>query len=119
MGDKLLKHILLLAGVFQSAASYACDAEYSVKLQTLGQNVIVELRTGVPGSSRVVETKRSNGGSVDFSNLCPGGYFLAIGDNENVNVTPVRQFQNGVTYQSKITLKHGAGNVSKKNRSSL
>ena len=115
----MIRLILLGACLFVSITVYACDSEYVINLQTVGQNVIVELRAGVPGSSRVVETKRSSGGRVYFSNLCPGGYFLAIGDDESVSVTPVRQFQSEMSYESNITVKRGSGNVSKKKRSSL
>lgn len=115
--SKLASAILIF--VFSSQAFANCDIDYSVNLKTLGQSVIVELRNGVPGKSQVVSTKRSSGGAVNFDALCAGKYFLAIGDDESVDVTPVRTFEEGHGYSSEIVTQRRHGNVSKKKRSSL
>lgn len=102
-----------------SALSFACSTEFTINLETFGEGVTVELRKGVPGNSRVLKTQRSNGGTVYFNGLCPGSYFLAIGNSETVNVTPVRQFEDLASYTSNIRMQRGSGNVAKKSRSSL
>lgn len=108
---------LFLAGA--SGITCACGTEFQIALETFGEGVTVELRTGQPGASRVVRSTRSSGGNVSFSGLCAGSYFLAIGNNDDVSVTPVRQFDHNMTYKSKITMQRGTGNVSKKSRNSL
>lgn len=115
----MIKLVIAITTLLFSNIANACNSQFVINLQTLGQNVTVELRNGVPGSSKIIEVKRSSGGRVDFKNLCPGSYFLAIGDNESVNVTPVRQFRNGASYESNITVQRGSGNVSTKKRNSL
>lgn len=99
--------------------SFACNVEFNIELQTFGENVAVELRSGVPGTSKPVQTRRSQGGQVEFANLCPGSYFLAIGNDDNVSVTPVRQFETDHIYKSRITLQRGSGNVDRRSRKSL
>lgn len=102
-----------------SAAVHACNVEFQVTLETFGEGVLVELRGGTPGASRVIKSTRSSGGSVVFEPLCPGNYFLAIGNGDSVSVTPVRRFENDMTYTSRITVQRGSGNVSKRPRGSL
>ena len=80
---------------------------------------MVELRSGSPGRSKLVATRTSRGGQVGFGSLCAGLYFLAIGNDGHVNVTPVRQFEDYHSYSSRITLQRGFGNVSKQSRKSL
>jgi len=116
---KAVKAITLAALTVGSSLSHACDAEFNITLQTFGEGVLVELRSSEPGKSRVVKSARSSGGLVQFAPLCSGSYFLAIGDDQSVSVTPVRHFENGVAYSSRITLQRGAGNVSHKSRNSL
>lgn len=96
-----------------------CDATFTVTLQTFGEGVQVELRKGQPGTSRVTKSTYSSGGAVYFSDLCAGNYFLAIGNEDQVSVTPVRSFESGYEYSSSITIRRGVGNVSKKSRESL
>lgn len=105
--------------LFFAQQSHACNVAFNIELQTFGENVAVELRSGVPGSSRPVQTHGSQGGHVGFSNLCPGSYFLAIGNDDNVSVTPVRQFEMDHIYNSRITMQRGSGNVARKSRKSL
>lgn len=96
-----------------------CDTTFTVTLQTFGEGVQVELRKGQPGTSKVAKSTYSSGGSVYFSDLCAGSYFLAIGNEDKVSVTPVRHFESGYDYSSSITIQRGVGNVSKKSRASL
>ena len=48
-----------------------------------------------------------------------GTVFLAIGDDESVSVTPVRNFEDNYTYTSNIKITTGSGNVSRRSRDSL
>jgi len=96
-----------------------CNVSYTVSLQTIGEGVTVELRQGMPGNSRAIKTSYSSGGNVFFSGLCPGSYFLAIGNGESVSVTPVRSFETGIDYTSTLTMQRGTGNVSSRRKSDL
>ena len=114
-----LKTLMTIGLAGFSNAALACNTQWNITLETFGEGVLVELRMGAPGSSRVVKAKPSSGGTVIFSALCAGNYFLAIGNDESVSVTPVRQFQDNATYSSRITLQRGSGNVSRQSRKSL
>jgi len=113
------KFLVLIFGLVMSFSAKACNIDFSIELQTFGENVTVELRAGEPGRSRTVTSQRSQGGRVSFDNLCPGSYFLAIGNEDSVSVTPVRKFEIDHEYTSRITLQRGSGNVSKQSRKSL
>ena len=114
-----LPPLIALAGALFIGDAYASNAEFTVTLQTFGEGVLVELRKGTPVKSNVVKSRRTNGGTVRFADLCPGGYFLAIGNDDSVSVTPVRQFQEDHVYSSKITLQRSSGNVATTSRKSL
>jgi hypothetical protein len=116
--NKILK-VALSALLMAANAAYACNIDFSITLQTFGEGVLVELRSGAPGRSRVVSSTRSSGGNVYFSSLCPGSYFLAIGNDESVSVTPVRNFEENMSYTSRITMQRGSGNVGRQSRKSL
>jgi hypothetical protein len=117
---KFIRKTFLIAFMLLSAKlGLACDIEYKVQLETFGEGVLVELRSGKPGASTVIKTQRSNGGTVSFTGLCPTTYFLAIGNDDSVNVTQNRYFQEGSIYTSKITVQRGSGNVSRQSRKSL
>lgn len=96
-----------------------CTTTYDISLNTFGEGVSVELRSGFPGSSTIVDVAQSAGGNVHFSGLCAGSYFLAIGNSDSVSVTPVRNFDNDMAYRSSIQMQRGGGNVSSKRRSEL
>ncbi len=108
-----------LASLLFPAAAAACNTDFRVTLETFGEGVTVELRSGTPGKSNVVKTTRTSGGIVSFSRLCAGTYFLAIGNEETVSVTPVRHFEDDSEYKSRITMNRGSGNVGKQSRKSL
>jgi hypothetical protein len=99
--------------------AWECNIGYSVSLQTFGEGVSVELRQGTPGNSRPISTSYSSGGTVRFSSLCPGNYFLAIGNGESVSVTPVRSFDTGIDYSSTLTMQRGTGNVTSRRKGDL
>jgi hypothetical protein len=108
---------LFLFGMAGSAT--ACNTEYNITLQTFGEGVLVELRSGSPGQSKVVQSSRSNGGAVHFGKLCPGNYFLAIGNDDSVNVTQTRYFEANAVYTGSIVMQRGSGNITHKSRKSL
>jgi hypothetical protein len=116
-----MKPLIVALALFLSAppGHGACGTSYNIVLETFGEGVTVELRSGTPGASKVVATRRSSGGNVSFTKLCAGSYFLAIGNDDSVSVTPVREFGNNVTYNSRITVTRGPGNVGTRSRRSL
>ena len=97
----------------------ACDITYDIALETFGEGVTVELRYGRPGGSKAVNILKSSGGNVHFGELCPGSYFLAIGDSDSVSVTPVKEFDSGTEYRSSIRMQRGSGNVTSRRRNEL
>ncbi len=106
-------------GIALPTPDWTCNITFDIALETFGEGVTVELRFGYPGRSAVVSATESWGGSVGFDHLCPGSYFLAIGNNDSVSVTPVRDFVTDTAYRSTIRMQRGSGNVSSKRRSEL
>lgn len=104
---------------FRPPANPYCTTTYDISLNMFGEGVSVELRSGFPGSSTIIDVAQSSGGNVHFSGLCAGSYFIAIGNSESVSVTPVRNFENDMAYRSSIQMQRGAGNVSSKRRGEL
>ena len=47
------KVLALILGLVMSFAANACNINFSIELQTFGENVTVDLRTGAPGRSRL------------------------------------------------------------------
>lgn len=113
------KFIVSFLAYILAFSAYACSIDFTIELQTFGENVTVELRSGAPGRSHLVTSRRSQGGKVRFGGLCAGGYFLAIGDEDDVSVTPVRHFEDDHDYSSRIAVQRGSGNVSKQSRKAL
>lgn len=111
------------------AAMAACSGSYAIDLTvelspelTQGQNnILIELRQGVVGSSRVFETRQFVGhfGTVVFSRMCAGSYFIAIGNGETVAVGPVRRFSDNQRIHTKVRVSFSQGNVGTMSRSSL
>lgn len=118
-----MKFITILLTAFalllSSAANAECDIAYTINLNTFGEGVRVELRSGIPGKSKVKKSRNSSGGKVKFNALCQGNYFLAIGNKEQVSITPVHYFEEHHEYTSNIILQQGTGNVETRSRSSL
>jgi hypothetical protein len=101
-----------------ASAQAACDTTLKVNLPD-GDGVSVELRSGTPGSSQVVSRKTSVGGHVTFSGICPGSYFMAIGNQDAVEVTPVHVFDDDMSYESTISMQSGTGNIGRRQRGDL
>jgi ankyrin repeat protein len=94
-----------------------CSTSLTVELETFGEGVTIELRRGIPGTSTMISRQQSSGGRVYFNKLCSGSYFMAIGNEDDVDVTPVRQFNDNAQYQSRIVVQRG--NISRKSRKTL
>ena len=103
----------------QTLPNSDCDISFAINIESFGEDVSVELRRGEPGSSRYIGTRRIRGGSVRFLNLCPGSYFVAIGNSDTVSVTPTRQFLKSHVYTSRLTIQKGSGNVTQQKRTNL
>jgi peptidoglycan hydrolase-like protein with peptidoglycan-binding domain len=111
------------------ATSSRCAASYTINVTvelsstiTRGQNrVMVELRQGAPGTSRVFDTKYFEGqtGTVSFSKMCAGSYFIAIGNGDSVAVGPVRQFSESQSVHTRVVVTPSSGNVGTRSRSGL
>jgi len=104
-------------------ASYtiAIEVEFSSTITQGINRVMVELRQGVPGSSRVFNTQYFEGraATVFFSNLPAGSYFIAIGNGDSVAVGPVHQFSDGQSVKTRMRVTQSSGNVGTRSRKSL
>jgi len=107
----------------QSSASYTVDVTVVLSSTfTQGRNRIrVELRRGVPGASKLVDTQYFEGqtGTVCFSGMSAERYFIAIGNGDSVAVGPVRQFSEGQSVHTRVRVSQSSGNVGTRSRSSL
>lgn len=105
------------------AASYVIDVtvELSSQITQKENRVLVELRQGSPGASKVFDKKYIEGqtGTVTFSNMCAGSYFIAIGNGETVAVGPVRQFGESESRHTRVRVTQSSGNVGTRSRSGL
>lgn len=89
---------------------------------TSSQNDIrIELRRGAVGNSEVVDTQQFAGhtGTVDFSNLCTGSYFIDIGNGSTVAVGPAHVIRDHERIHSTIRVTLSNGNVGTMSRSQL
>lgn len=104
-------------------ASYTIDVTVELNSEiTQGSNrLMVELRQGAPGKSKVFDTKYIDGrtGVVSFSNLCADSYFIAIGNGDTVAVGPVHQFGEGERRRTKVRVTQSSGNIGTKKRNGL
>ena len=105
------------------SASYTIDltVELSPELTNNQQNILIELRQGAVGNSKVVDTKQFAGhtGTVVFSGLCDGSYFIDIGNGSTVAVGPVHVLRNNEDIHSTIQVTFSEGNIGTMNRSQL
>jgi len=115
----MIRTSLLVSTLLFSMSAFACNTDYNIDVQTHGEGVTVELRSGVHGSSTVVASRKTRGGNVSFTGLCAGMYFLAIGNDEYVDATQPSYFQDYMSYSGQITITYGSGNVDKRSRGSL
>jgi len=83
--------------------------------------VLVELRQGIVGSSKVFDSKHLVGhsGTVNFSNMCAGTYFIAIGNGSTVAVGPVRYFTDSQYIHTNVRVTSSQGNIGTMNRRNL
>jgi hypothetical protein len=112
-----------------STSSFACSTVYTINLRVelspeiaqQGEDVLVELRSGAVGHSKVVSNRKFHGknGVVSFSGLCAGAYFIDIGNGDSVAVGPVHNFNDGAQYESTISVSFSQGNVSTQRRSDI
>jgi hypothetical protein len=106
-----------------------CTASYSINLTVeLGEqltkredNILIELRQGAVGTSKVVDQKQFSGhtGTVNFLNMCAGSYFIAIGNGSTVAIGPVHIFIDKQHIQSTIRVIQSHGNIGTMNRDRL
>jgi hypothetical protein len=105
------------------AASYVIDVtvELDSQITRNESRLLVELRQGSPGSSQVFDKQYFEGrtGTVNFSKMCAGSYFIAIGNGETVAVGPVRQFGDGQSVHTRVRVTQSSGNVGTRSRSGL
>jgi hypothetical protein len=117
------------ASLVCSTTSFACSTVYTINLQVelspeiakQGEDILVELRSGAVGRSKVVSNRKFHGknGTVSFSGLCAGAYFVDIGNGDLVAVGPVHNFNDGAHYISTIRVSFSEGNVSSRRRSDI
>lgn len=113
-----MRLLIALAALLASFHSFACDIQYRVNVKTVGEKVTVELRKGIPGKSRLIKSEVTRGGLLEFNNICPGSYFIAVGDGQYVDVTPQKTFEEGYEYESELRYER-VGNVKRKKRTEL
>ena len=109
--EKRSREDALFKKFMASKKDSACNIEFRVILETYGDNVKVELRVGEIGNSFPLVIKQSNSGKLEYKELCPSKYFLAIGNDKEVSITPVQDFEKGKIYTSTVHLTSGVGNM--------
>lgn len=120
---------LAVAGCSPTAIAAYCSASYTISLTVelnpqltdSQKDVLIELRRGAVGNSKVVSTKRFVGhrGTVAFSRLCAGSYFIDIGNGSTVAVGPIHVLRNNEHIHSTIQVSFTEGNIGTMNRSNL
>jgi hypothetical protein len=114
---------IALASAEASACSTTLTVNLTVELEPVdaGKNLLIELRQGAVGHSKVVNRQHFRGrtGTVYFAELCAGSYFMDIGNGPPVAVTPVREFDDGQRYVSTIRVSFTSGNVARRRRGGL
>jgi len=105
------------------AASYVIDVtvELSSQITQNESRILVELRQGSPGTSKVFDKQYIEGrtGTVSFSNMCAESYFITIGNGEIVAVGPVRQFGKSESRHTRVRVTQSSGNIGTRSRSGL
>ena len=117
--EKNQKEDALFKSYNESKKKKKCGIKYEVTLETYGESVKVELRAGEIGNSFPLVIKEAAGGKLFYSELCEGKYFIAIGNDKDVSTTPIKEFSNGVSYTSTVTLTKGVGNMGSSRREKL
>jgi hypothetical protein len=117
--EKKAKEELLFQAYNKLKNSKNCNIGFKVILETYGADVSVELRVGEIGNSFPLVVKQAKSSELEYKNLCPSNYFIAIGDDKTVSTTPVQNFESGKTYTSRVQLTQGVGNMGSARRETL
>jgi hypothetical protein len=117
--EKKVREERLFAQYQSLKSKTKCGIELNVILETFGEDVNVELRSGELGNSFPLVVKRAKSSKLHYDGLCEGNYFIAIGNDDQVSTTPVERFVKGTVYTSTVTLTKGVGNVSSHDRRNL
>lgn len=117
--EKRLREDALFKQYNASKIKLRCNIDYDVTLETYGENVTVELRVGVIGNSFPLVVKSASAGKLSYGGLCPGKYFLAVGNDKDVSTTPIKEFVNGQKYTSTVHIAKGVGNMGSSRRERL
>jgi hypothetical protein len=118
-----LAYPLAAVPVGSCSSSYAINltVDLSPELTNRDDNLLIELRRGVVGNSKIVDTKHFVGhnGTVTFSDICGGSYFIDIGNGSKVAVGPVHVFEDNQHIHSTIRVTYSNGNVGTMSRRGL
>jgi hypothetical protein len=105
------------------SASYTINltVELSPELTNRKDSVLIELRRGHVGHSKVVDTKEFVGhsGTVVFPHLCFGPYFIDIGNGEKVAVGPIHSLIDNQQLNTTVRVSFTDGNISTISRGGL
>ena len=82
-----MKKLLIGLMGIASLSAIACNIQITVNVSGHAADEAIELRHGPKGMSRVVGTTGVN------RNLCPGTYFISVGNSEYVMVTGTRNVE--------------------------
>jgi hypothetical protein len=112
---------VLAAGNCSASYSINLTVELGPELTNRDDNILVELRLGSVGNSKVVDSKHFVGhnGTVVFSGMCAGSYFIDIGNGSKVAVGPVHVFAASQRIHTTVQVSYSAGNVGTMSRSGL
>ena len=118
-----------LGGQSPASAAGNCSSSYTInltvqlspELTNSDSNVLVELRQGSVGNSKVVNTKHFIGlnGTVAFADMCAGSYFIDIGNGSKVAVGPVHSFGPNQHIHTTVRVSYSQGNVGTMSRGAL
>lgn len=105
------------------SASYTINltVELSPELTNSKPSVLIELRQGAVGNSKVVDKKEFAGRSatVVFASLCSGSYFIDIGNGESVAVGPIHTLRDNRHLNTTVRVSFSQGNISTMSRNRL
>lgn len=105
------------------SASYTINlmVELSPELTNSKDSVLIELREGAVGNSKVVDKKEFVGLSaiVVFASLCSGSYFIDIGNGESVAVGSTHTLRDNQHLNTTVRVSFTQGNISTMSRNRL
>jgi hypothetical protein len=112
-----------------TSSAATCSASYSInltvelspELTNRKDSVLIELRQGSVGHSKVKDQKQFVGhsGTVIFAKLCAGSYFIDIGNGEKVAVGPIHSLSDNQHLNTTVRVSFAHGNISTMSRSGL